>query len=94
MWSKIEGHLSTKGMVRWSDREEVGWNNIFHNPPSPGSSGKILYAEVHGAQQTPDVKHWLHKCKTTLINVPGGTTSTVQTPDVSITLKVLNFTGT
>ena len=42
---------------------EVDWNNIFHNPPTPGSSGKIHYADVHRAHQTPD-----DKCKTTLIN--------------------------
>ena len=44
-------------------------------PPTPGSSSKILYA---------DVKHWLHKCNTTLNNVPGGTKRRVQPFDVNI----------
>ena len=51
---------------------------------TPRSSSKIPYVDVHRTQQTPDVKHWLHKCKTTLINVPGGTRSRVQPLDVSI----------
>ena len=39
---------------------EEDWNNIFHNPPTPGSTSKILYADVHSAQQTPNVKQpWL-----------------------------------
>ena len=48
---------------------EEEWNNIFQNPPPPGSSGKILYTDEHTAQQTPNIKHCLYKYKTTLINV-------------------------
>ena len=75
-------------MKKWIEED---WNNVFHNPPTPGSSGKILYADVHKAQQTPDVKQWLHKCKTTLINVPGGTTSRVQPLDVCINKPFKNY---
>ena len=53
-------------------------------PPTPGSSSKILYADVHKAQQTIDVKHWLHECNTSLNNVPGGTKRRVQPFNVNI----------
>ena len=75
-------------MKKWVEED---WNSTFYNPPTPGSSGKILYADVHKAQQTPDVKHLLHKCKTTLINVPGGTTSRVQPLDVCINKPFKNY---
>ena len=68
-------------MKKWVEDD---WNNIFFNPSTARSSCKILYGDVHRAQQTPDVKRWLHKSKTTLINVPGGTKSSVQPLDVSI----------
>ena len=74
-------------MKRWVEED---WNNIFHNPLTPGSYGKILYADVHRAQKTLDVKHWLNKCRT-LINVPGGTTSRVQPLDVSINKPFKNY---
>lgn len=54
-------------MKKWIGKN---WYNIFHNPSTSGSSGKILHADVCRAQQKPDVKQWLQKCKTTLINVP------------------------
>ena len=60
------------------------WGNIFLNPATPGSTGKILFADVHAAQQTDDVKILLGKLKTTLINVPSGKTSRVQPLDVVI----------
>ena len=68
-------------MKKWVEED---WNNILLYPPTARSSSKILYADVHRAQQTPYVKHWLHKCKTTLINVPGGTMCSVQSLDLSI----------
>ena len=40
-------------MKQWVSED---WNNMFLNPPTPGSSGKILFADVHAAQQTADVK--------------------------------------
>ena len=75
-------------MKNWVEEDR---NNIFHNPATPGSSSKILYRDVHRAQQTPDVKQWLHKCKTTLINAPGGITSRVQLLDVSINKPFKNY---
>ena len=54
------------------------WCNVLFNPPTPGSTGKILYADVHTAQQTAGVKIMLRKAKTTLVNVPKGTTSRIQ----------------
>ena len=54
-------------MKKWIGKN---WYNIFHNPSTSGSSGKILHADVRWAQQKPNVKQWLQKCKTTLINVP------------------------
>ena len=43
------------------------------------------------AQQTSDVKQWLHKCKAALINVSGGTTCRVQPLDVSINKPLKNY---
>ena len=40
-------------------------------------------AGVHRAQQADDVKRLLARCKTKLVNVPGGCTSLVQPVDVS-----------
>ena len=51
------------------------------NPPTNGSSGKILIVDVHHPQQTDKVKCILKK-KTDLINVPHGCTSRVQPLDV------------
>ena len=73
----------------WCDEEVMKkrmseqWGNTLLNPPTNGSSGKILFADIHKAQQTDTVKIMLKKHKTTLINVPGGT-SRVQTLDISI----------
>ena len=47
-------------MQKWVEED---WNNIFHNPLSPGSSDKSLYADVHRSQKTPDIRHWLRKYK-------------------------------
>ena len=58
--------------------------NYFTNPPTPGSSGKILVANVHRAQQTTNVKKLLQNKSALLINVPPGCTSLVQPLDVSI----------
>ena len=40
------------------------WGNRFLNPATPGSTGKILFPDIHRAQQTSSVKHPLHKDKT------------------------------
>ena len=46
------------------------WGNVFLSTPTPGSSGKILYADVHSAQQTDDVKLMIQqRVKTALVNV-------------------------
>ena len=70
---------------------EEDWNNIFHNPSTPGSSGKMFHANMYRLQQTPDEKHWLHKCKLTLINIPGSTTSRVEPLDVSNNKPFKNY---
>ena len=64
------------------------WGNIFRNPPTSGSSGKIVVADVHTAKQTDEVKHRLVAKKTVLVNVPPGCTSRVQPLDVSVTDKL------
>ena len=56
-------------MKEWTANE---WANYFTNPPTPGSSGKILVADVHRAQQTANVKKLLQNKSTLLINVPPG----------------------
>ena len=59
------------------------WGNIFINPPTTGATGKILVADVYGAQQTDGVKALLKKKNSELVNVPPGCTSRVQPLDVS-----------
>ena len=68
-------------MKEWISTE---WNNPFTNPPTAGSSGKLLVADVHHAQQTNDVKAALRRRSTKLSNVPPGCTSRVQVLDVSV----------
>ena len=68
-------------MKEWISSE---WNNPFLNPQTPGSSGKLLVADVHKAQQTDGVKEALSRRKTKLKNVPPGCTSRVQILDVSV----------
>ena len=57
---------------------------LLHQPPTPVSSGKILLADVHRAQQTANAKKLLQNKSTLLISVPPGCTSRVQPLDVSI----------
>ena len=59
---------------------------MFFNPATPESSGKMLCADVHRAQQTDTVKKMLQlqAKKKILVNVPLGCTSKVQPLDVSI----------
>ena len=54
-------------MKKWIAED---WNNAFLNPPTPGSSGKILLTDVHTAQKSASVNVMLHKCNTSLINIP------------------------
>lgn len=54
------------------------WANVFINPHSASSTGKILVADVHAAQQTDAVKTALHNYKTGLANVLPGCTSRIQ----------------
>ena len=68
-------------MKEWTANE---WANDFTNPPTSGSSGKILVADVHRGQQTVNVKKLLQNKSTLLINVPPGCTSPVQPLGVSI----------
>ena len=68
-------------MKEWTANE---WTNYFTNPPTIASSGKILAADVHRAQQTANVKRLLQNKSTLLINVPPGCTSRVQALNVSI----------
>ena len=52
-------------------------------PPTTGSTGNILVADVYRAQQTDGVKALLKKKNTELVNVSPGCTSRVQPLDVS-----------
>ena len=58
-------------MKEWTANE---WANYFTNHPTPGSSSKILVADVHRAQQTANMKKLLQKKSTLLINDPPGCT--------------------
>lgn len=60
------------------------WANVFTSPHSASSTGKILVADVHAAQQTNAVKTALCNYKTELVNVPPRCTSRVQPLDVCI----------
>ena len=80
------GCVSTKSLVRRINDEKwisEQWGNIFINPPTTGSTGKILVADVHRSQQTDGAKALLKKKNTELVNVPPGCTSRVQPLDVS-----------
>ena len=55
------------------------WSNHFLNPATLACTGKILFVDIHRAQQTSSVKQLLHKNKTVL----GGATSTAQAHDVA-----------
>ena len=59
------------------------WGNISINHPTTGSTGKILDADVHWAQETDGVKALLKKKNMVLVNVPPGCTSQVQPLHVS-----------
>ena len=68
-------------MKAWIESE---WENVFTNPPTPSSTGKILVLDMHRAQQTDDVKTLLRKHKTTLVSIPAGCTSRIQPLDVTL----------
>ena len=75
-------------MKKWTSDE---WCNIFTNPATPGSSGKLVVADVHKAQQTDEVKRLLQKKNTVLVNVPPGCTSRVQPLDVVVNKPFKNL---
>ena len=56
-------------MIDWTRTQ---WGNYLTNPPTPGSTGKVLIADVHRAQQTENVKTLLARTKTALVNILGG----------------------
>ena len=68
-------------MKSWIEAE---WGNVFTNPPTPSSTGKILTMDMHRAQQTDDVKTLLAKHKTSVVTIPAGCTSRIQPLDVSL----------
>ena len=68
-------------MKAWIESE---WANVFTNPQTPSSTGKILVLDMHHAQQTDDVKTLLRKHKTTLVSIPAGCTSRIQPLDVTL----------
>ena len=68
-------------MKAWIESE---WANVFTNPPTPSSTGKILVLDMHRAQQTDDVKTLLRKHKTTLVSIPAVCTSRIKPLDVTL----------
>ena len=75
-------------MKKWIAED---WNNAFLNPPTPGSSGKILLTDVHTAQKSASVNVMLHKCNTSLINIPWSATSVDQPLEVVINKPFNNY---
>ena len=59
-------------MKKWISEQ---WGNIFINSRTTGSTGKILVADVHRAQQTDGFKALLKKKNTELVNNPPSCTS-------------------
>ena len=47
------------------------WGNCLTNPSTPGSTGKVLVADSHCAQQTDSVKSFLAKTKRAFVNIGG-----------------------
>ena len=76
-------------MKCWINEE---WGHMFFNPATPESSGKILCADVHRAQQTATVKRMLQSKNTVLVNILPGCTSKVQPLDVSININPSKIT--
>ena len=68
-------------MVTWIHND---WGSYFSNPPTPGSDGKLLIVDIHRGQQTPKVKNYLRRCKTKLVNIPGGLTVYAQLLDMVV----------
>ena len=82
-----KGWFDETVMKNWVNED---WGNIFFNPATPGFAGKILFADLHSAQQTDDVKILLRNVNTTLINVPRGATSRILSLDVVINMPFKN----
>ena len=70
-------------MEKWTTDELC---NIFTNPAKPGSSGKLLVADVHMVQQPNEVKRLLQKN-----SVPPGQTSCLKL-DVAVNKLYNNLT--
>ena len=68
-----------KVMFNWIRKD---WGCYYTHKPTPGSSGKILIADIHRAQKTKAVKVLL--AKTVLQNIPGGLTAYLQVVDVTV----------
>ena len=68
-------------MVTWIQND---WGSYFSNPPTPGSDGMLLIADIHQDQLAPKVKKYLKKCKSQLVNIPGGLTGYVQVIDMVV----------
>ena len=68
-------------MKEWTANKSTDY---FTKPPTPGSSGKILVADVHRAHQIANVKKLLQNKSALLNNAPPDCTSQVQPLDVSI----------
>ena len=75
-------------MKKWASDE---WCNIFTNPATSDSSGKLLVADVHKSQKTDEVKRLLQKKNTVLVIVPLGCTSRVQSLDVVVNKPFKNL---
>ena len=84
---KPRGWCDKNIMKLWVSED---WGNHFLNPATPGSTGKILFIDMHGDQQTSSVKELLYKNKTVLINIHGGATSKVKSLDAVINKQFKN----
>ena len=67
-------------MKEWIESE---WGNVFTNSPS-SSTGKILVADMHRAQQTDEVIELLRQHKTIMVSISAGCTNCIQPLDVCI----------
>ena len=88
---RVKAWCDGKVIKKWISEQ---WGNVVLCPPKSVSSGKILFADIHKAQQTDIVKIMLKKHKTTLINVLDGKTSLVHQLKISINKFSKNYSRT